>query len=1845
MKVTKKALSVVLAVLMVLTSVSVGLTALAATDSDWQALADALKNPDLPASSAYGTEGYMATVVDTTGAVEAAAAAFYKVASEDIAPGQQGNPGNPKGSSTNHTARAVADQVLATLQNKGLLTAEELAAATATVQKFVGDMSSNNYAHGSVSWVDSGPDNPGTRDYGIRITRPVAEYLMHTYPAGTDVATLPGSIDTVIEYKWNHQGAEEKKTTLGFGDKWVWNYLNSWSKAVVGTDTTVVAQLKTFGEYFSAEKLASDLDAMSADELATLAANNQTQYDTAVNALGYTLLDHFFDMDAIKTFMNNVEAARDLQFAREDVQKLQELMANDPAAMEHDALLTLMSDLVGVRTSLQGLNQDAVNAALTEAGLTWDAVNAYIASVNEEIEVDNLEGYKAVIDEIVNSLPEDLTTVEDGDSLRADYAQLQTQMASVNDCTQGAIDRVFTEGTGYVLDAIHKLNVELQRRELLDESLEFGAYFAAHKAADLTTIDTATLLTWRADDRAKFEEVKAYEPEALDAVYGEGWFASIEAYIASIDTTLNARIEAQIDEAVNNYQEFGQITILNYKEFKAAFDGIETQILGVITLSEDYQAKYDSLTPMLDQYTEFVNSKGLSSWQEGPVEYPTREIMAGDVARVEGEEYEVTAEKLNQVIESLDSLMSNPELTELLAGLGVSGLEGTISELIKGAVADNLYTDQMVNTIVTTVYGMLADTLNDPELLGDMDWLYTVLDLLGYDTLVDVIQAIGIAIYPNAVAGYLNESLYPEADAAMQAAGTNWDNYDATVTWHVTDQDSFVQAVSYALCGLQEVLEAVLTNKPFQNSIEPISGTEAHVTINAMNLYGDVVLPLLELLGCENLTPVDQYNQGQYSQDLLPAILNPVLGLVDKLADAPVSTLLELLPKLAYAMEFDMIAEKLQGVTIVGSLRISTLWGLVENAYTLDIGKTISDALGSNNLYGILSSPTLGLPFDLAALSDINVLISEVLGMVAPDAQLVLPTIDQAYLASLGTLEQSANGNILYHADKPAVLLAVLRYVLPMLGDQDFMDALFALIGQMTGSEINLGEDVMDILKGLGSNPDGVICALTELFVPQEYASKEYTYKNVPVLEDENGDPILDENGNPVTPSPINTVTYSEDWTKDQAQYIADNLDAFADNMIKILGGVNMPGLGDMIRSYIADEFYTNETINSLILMIKDALGGIGMDLAPILSLVDIDLSAWDAVTESYDWGVIPGDSATFGDGLAKALAPFAPIMATLMSGEKDLTILGAVTMKSYPGYANGIVPLLENLGCNPESILSAEEYAALAASGNYDQMISAIIDPILDLVDEVYDNPIDTILRILPNLLYFIDCNNLQAAVENTLQSAFVMLDTVRPIYNISFDLNLNLQQILVDLLANLEIGGQKVNLKIPFLTDLSTLMVGTVTEYDSKSSVDPAYMLMNTDKADFVTVLLRNVVDLIFYEENQKVITDLIANQAGLDQETADSLLEIFNTFATMYKEDNGVDKILHAGYVIFQATQETSDSTITEIKDFNERWSEVFETLYNSGNEDLINLAEWADSVLDFLSFGLITGDGIGTSGLIDFFERLAAFFQGKVTDVSIDRTSAEMLQGQQLTLNLSFKPITVKNKNAAWSSSNERVATVENGVVTAVGPGDAEITATTEDGGFTVSCVVRVRADKTALNEAIALVESTSLTEAQLAEINGVLENAKAIAGQELASQEEVDAAREALLAAFRALDLGTPVTAVTITQNGAAVGEVVYQKVPWTKRWNSTPVTLGVQINGGALSLDDVKSVTWQYANWSVSDPEADIEPNGMEATIRAKNSVIGAHSCWIQVTVEDMYGITVTSDPVKVRFYNYDWQK
>ncbi len=79
---------------------------------------------------------------------------------------------------------------------------------------------------------------------------------------------------------------------------------------------------------------------------------------------------------------------------------------------------------------------------------------------------------------------------------------------------------------------------------------------------------------------------------------------------------------------------------------------------------------------------------------------------------------------------------------------------------------------------------------------------------------------------------------------------------------------------------------------------------------------------------------------------------------------------------------------------------------------------------------------------------------------------------------------------------------------------------------------------------------------------------------------------------------------------------------------------------------------------------------------------------------------------------------------------------------------------------------------------------------------------------------------------------------------------------------------------------------------------------------------------------------------------------------------------------------------------------------------------------------------------------------------VTGVSLNPASLSLEVGDTGTLTAAVAPADATNQAVTWSSSNEAVATVSNGTVSAISAGQAAITVTTEDGGFTAQCFVTV-----------------------------------------------------------------------------------------------------------------------------------------------------------------------------------------
>lgn len=93
----------------------------------------------------------------------------------------------------------------------------------------------------------------------------------------------------------------------------------------------------------------------------------------------------------------------------------------------------------------------------------------------------------------------------------------------------------------------------------------------------------------------------------------------------------------------------------------------------------------------------------------------------------------------------------------------------------------------------------------------------------------------------------------------------------------------------------------------------------------------------------------------------------------------------------------------------------------------------------------------------------------------------------------------------------------------------------------------------------------------------------------------------------------------------------------------------------------------------------------------------------------------------------------------------------------------------------------------------------------------------------------------------------------------------------------------------------------------------------------------------------------------------------------------------------------------------------------------------------------------------------YDKIAIIEIVDVTGVTLSRTEDMTLTvgGQPVKLEATVDPIDAFDKSITWTSSNEAVAIVEDGLITAKGRGEATITVTTADGNFTHSVVVTVK----------------------------------------------------------------------------------------------------------------------------------------------------------------------------------------
>ncbi len=80
---------------------------------------------------------------------------------------------------------------------------------------------------------------------------------------------------------------------------------------------------------------------------------------------------------------------------------------------------------------------------------------------------------------------------------------------------------------------------------------------------------------------------------------------------------------------------------------------------------------------------------------------------------------------------------------------------------------------------------------------------------------------------------------------------------------------------------------------------------------------------------------------------------------------------------------------------------------------------------------------------------------------------------------------------------------------------------------------------------------------------------------------------------------------------------------------------------------------------------------------------------------------------------------------------------------------------------------------------------------------------------------------------------------------------------------------------------------------------------------------------------------------------------------------------------------------------------------------------------------------------------------------VESIALNKETITIDVGQSETLTATIAPENATDKSVSWASSDNNIATVEDGIVTAIAKGNATITVTSTDGGHTATCEITVK----------------------------------------------------------------------------------------------------------------------------------------------------------------------------------------
>lgn len=905
----------------------------------------------------------------------------------------------------------------------------------------------------------------------------------------------------------------------------------------------------------------------------------------------------------------------------------------------------------------------------------------------------------------------------------------------------------------------------------------------------------------------------------------------------------------------------------------------------------------------------------------------------------------VTAQDASDAVGDLDTMVTS--VIGLLAGLDVVKQDN-----LKDLVSSLIFTNANLTKLASALYGAI-----DPYK-----------DYLGYA---------GIDVSKKGVAKLLTDGSYGKTYSSAAKAIKNAKSWKklGNINWGFTDgsakaQQGFVNGLAAILRPLDGVLSLLLagddlavgqiltdlvknlnfgsskdtvqlkngklririkgSDKYSKTSVLEINLYKVIEDVKSLSIYGgngyeSAIVPLLEALECPNVKTYKQYKADikKSTDSVLTDVLNPIVGFLNKVLDAPFDTLTAVLPNVAYYIDNNGLAQLVNNLL---SPVTSLLPVLKKNGVDVEV---IIKALAGKSLNDLVKDALgVNIHLNLNHLNKCDIqnaivpLVNKLLKSKKINIQ--LPKIDWGALASHGTVstvKSAAKNSEGYYnrkhvtANQGETLIAVLRYVANLLTKN--ISGLKSILGGIDAIK-DYKSIINAVLDQIGtSSADQIIRALFYL---------------------------LQEN-------PTNAFwNYSEYQTKDYKFSYPSTVDQdFLKNIPPMLDGL-IGSLADL-NKLIADAAFKDSTINGMITGIGKALDGVKINdstnLTALLSQTGIDYStktvaklltdesygksyanaaavigsasSWSKVnTSALKWGVKDKDS--FFNALAAVMRPFYGVLDVLLN-DASLGIFNIVHIPGSNGYSSVVVPLLEAFGCY--NIKTQYQYRE-DISKAYDNILLDIVNSLWDKVEDILNAPLQTLMSMLPNLALFIANDGLLQLIENLFTPVSALLDALKPIVNVNtvltqvfkafkvdlngllakvglkLDLNIdlydltamlkpiigvdNIVPLLNQVLGMIKIKGKPLGLELMDIDWFQLASHGKVMTDASQAATYGTRVFVKGDASETLIAVLRYLVEVVNYKDNYNTVASLVGSLIGGSDNS--SITDVVGTVLKMLK-----------------------------------------------------------------------------------------------------------------------------------------------------------------------------------------------------------------------------------------------------------------------------------------------------------------------------------------------------------------------